>query len=477
MPLVTDKEKVAHLLRRFGLGASEAELDYYGRDGYRTAVDRLLAETEEGPTLALADTAVAKNGNIVMPGVLGWYAARILTTRNPLREKMTLFWHDHFATSAEKVKSPLFMAKQNGLLHRGALGPFRELLGSVSKDPAMILWLDVAENRRGRPNENFAREVMELFTMGEGSGYTEHDIQEAARAFTGWGYARNRDPDLPKTEPRAEFRFRPAFHDDGPKTILGKTGAFDGDGVFDLLCDDPRTARYLVRKMWTWFAYPDPSDALVERLATGWRKGGMVTADLVRAIALSPEFLSPKADRAVYKSPFDFCVPLLRGLGVGAMLQSALAGGSLRAGSLGRGAARGRFPGSAIAVTSMKNMGQWLLYPPDVAGWEGGASWISSATMVERMAFADRLFNTGSALKGPRLNYPAMAILGSDPTPKGVVRTLLSLYDAPVKVERQRVLVDAATKAIGPGLDPRNAPKVAATVSRLIFATPEFQMM
>lgn len=193
MPLQTDREKGAHLLRRFGLGASEAELDYYLKDGLNGAVDRLTEyeSVDEGFNINPYDLQPEKAKNLPMPILTAWWIARMIATRRPLQEKMTLFWHDHFATSASKVKASEFMLQQNETLRQYATGNYRSLLTNMSKDPAMLFWLDNQENVRGKPNENFAREVMELFTLGVGN-YSEKDVQEAARAFTGWSVMRSR---------------------------------------------------------------------------------------------------------------------------------------------------------------------------------------------------------------------------------------------------------------------------------------------
>ena len=184
----------------------------------------------------------------------------MLTTPSPLTEKMVLFWHNHFVSSLQKVRSPVLMYRQNALLRKHALGYFGDLLHEVAKDPAMVIYLDSASNRKGQPNENFAREVMELFTLGEGN-YGENDIKEAARAFTGWSL----DPDT------GEFVVRPLIHDDGVKTVLGRSGNFDGDAVLDILLAQPQTAEFIVAKLWREFVSPTPDPAEVKRIARMFR--------------------------------------------------------------------------------------------------------------------------------------------------------------------------------------------------------------
>lgn len=488
MALRTDREKCAHLLRRFALGASESEIDYFLKDGLSGAYDKLLDyekvdENFEFPLEAMQNN----NGQVNMPAVQLWWVLRLLITRRPLQEKMTLFWHDHFATSAAKVQGPPLMYGQNELLRKNATGKFQTLLLEVSKDPAMLFWLDNQYNVRGKPNENFAREIMELFTLGIGN-YTEKDIQEAARAFTGWtiGRANQRrrpnDQQAPPQQVRrnAEFVFRPVLHDAGPKTILGNTGNFAGEDVVGILVGNPQTSKYLTTKIWEWFAYPDPEPALVDRLAAKFRDSGLDIKVLLRAVMESSEFYSEKAERAIFKNPVDYVVSTVRQLGVGESLAARLKGQE----TLPRGQI-----GPAIAVQqTLKAMGMELLFPPDVAGWDGGQAWISSATMVERIQWADRLFGVagqtdrpgggGGGGRGQRvqIRFPAWSILSGDPTPEGAVKTLESIFDAPLGNPQKPQLLEAAQKASGGRVTPANANQTAAAVTRLIFGSPQFQM-
>src|SRR5687767_12975587 len=267
MALRTEREKGAHLLRRFGLGASEAELDYYleGK-GLPGAIDKLLNYESVDENFSVPIQSMAnQNGQVNMPLMQLWWMTRLITTRRPLQEKMTLFWHDHFATSAAKVAGPPMMYGQNELLRENATGKFQTILLEVSKDPAMLFWLDNQYNVKGKPNENFAREIMELFTLGIGH-YTEKDIQEAARAFTGWTFRRpggRAVADYVPGQRFAEYLFRPRFHDTEPKTVLGQTGPLTGEQVVDILCNHPQTPKYIALKIWEWFAYPSPAPALV----------------------------------------------------------------------------------------------------------------------------------------------------------------------------------------------------------------------
>ncbi|MCX6342774.1 MAG: DUF1800 family protein, partial [Fimbriimonadales bacterium] len=208
---LTEREKGAHLLRRFGLGASEAELDYYLQDGLKGAIERLLNYDTQPEVVEISTEMLRnKNGNLPIQTVAGWWAAKMLITRRPLQEKMTLFWHNHFATSGDKVVNSTMMIAQNEKLRAFATSKFKTLLLEVSRDPAMLVWLDGQDNIKGRANENFARELFELFTLGVGH-YEEKDIQEAARAFTGWSFVRGKG----SRYARAEYLFKPALHDSG----------------------------------------------------------------------------------------------------------------------------------------------------------------------------------------------------------------------------------------------------------------------
>ncbi len=478
--LRTDREKVAHLLRRFGLGASEAEVDYYGAGGLKSAIDKLLDydKADEGFDVPISKFAQQDNGRLNIRGVQAWWILRLLATRRPLQEKMTLFWHDHFATSASKVNVPPMMYQQNETLRANATGRFQDLLLSVSQDPAMIFWLDNQYNVKGKANENFAREIMELFTLGLGH-YSEEDIQEAARAFTGWNLRRNR-PAADQQDGNyrfAEFQFRPLLHDTGTKSVLGNKGPFGGEEVVGILCGNPQTSIYLATKIWEWFAYANPEPALIERLAGSFRSNGLQIKLLLRSVMESPEFYSDKAFRAVYKTPVDFVLATVRQLGIGeALIEQLKAAESQQAGR--------RYQGSVIALQqAIDGLGMELLFPPDVAGWDGGAAWVTSATMVERIGWADRLFGVAPAqapAKGQRvraqLRYPALGLFAQDPTPQGIAKKMVSVFDAPIPESKMPLLVGAAEKASGGRVTAQNANQAASAVCKLIFGSPEFQM-
>jgi len=477
--LQSERDKIAHLLRRFGLGASEAELAHYGKNGLSGAMDLLLdyEGVDEGFGVPITAFTNPQNNALNPRALQSWWVLRLLVTQRPLQEKMTLFWHDHFATSGAKVDVPYVMYRQNETFRVNATGRFQDILTAASKDPAMVYWLDNQDNVKGRPNENFAREVMELFTLGIGN-YTEKDIQEAARAFTGWSYGTplRRRGQPPKPGPRAEFVFRREDHDDGQKSVLGNTGAFDGDDVLGILCGNPQTARYITLKLWEWFAYPNPDEALVNRLADRFRSNGLKVSGLLRDIMESPEFYSEKAVRKIYKNPVDFCIASARALGIGQSIAETMREQATEDNAQQR--LRGTAPLAAIAL-ALKAMGMELFFPPDVAGWDGGAAWISSATMVERIKWADKLFGPLQRQPGGRgvssVGYPAYALFTDDPSPKGVAQKLCSVFDCPLPPSKLAHVEAAVRDVAGGAVTPQNANPAAAAASRLIFGSPEFQ--
>lgn len=464
---LTEREKVAHLLRRFGLGASEAEVDYYGKNGLRGAIDQLFAyeKVEEAFTQEFTDFIPAGLPPR-MPQLQSWWGIKLVTTRRPLVEKMVLFWHNHFATSAMKVDSPFAMLAQNNIFRESGLGSFRDLLLAVSTDPAMLFWLDNQDNVAGKPNENFAREIMELFTLGIGH-YTEKDIQEAARAFTGWTFGRGPLKNAAGFPKGSKYRFVPELHDDGVKTFHGQTGKFHGEDIIDLLCSMPRTAEFITRKMWTWFAYADPSEALVKRLTDKFVASKLDIGVLVRSIMEAPEFYSEQCYGRMVKSPVDYVVSSLRSLGLGSTL-------SEMSGNLEDAGARRRFGPAVAANGSMKAMGMELFYPPDVSGWAIGLSWISSATMVERIKWASKLFDQRAP--GAAVRYPAVGIFELGSSPAQAARTLAGILDARLPESKMKQLEEAArAAAMDQPVSARNANTIAYSVAKLLFGTPEFQ--
>ncbi|MBM2809875.1 MAG: hypothetical protein HW416_634 [Chloroflexi bacterium] len=306
MAIMTERRRIAHLLRRAGFGGSPEEIDRYLALGFNAAVDRLVDYGNVSNDAVEAQVAAMEASlNLTrLPSEQGIWLFRILNTARPLEEKMTLFWHNHFATANSKVGRPEAMYAQNIFLRANAMGSFRDLLAGISRDPAMIRWLDGNTNRKASPNENYARELMELFTMGVDT-YTQNDVKEAARAFTGWFYDRN-----------LGFVFNRNQHDSGQKTFLGRTGPWDGDDILNIILERHVTAEFMARKVFVFFVHDHPTSAAVSRLADGFRTSGYNVRELMRSVLKSPEFSSAEAHHAVVKSPVDFLVGSMKSLGI-----------------------------------------------------------------------------------------------------------------------------------------------------------------
>jgi uncharacterized protein (DUF1800 family) len=285
-----------------------------------------------------------------------WWANRMLTTQRPLEEKMALFWHGHFANNEEKVRDYRKMQRQLALFHSKGTGNFRELLIGAAQDPAMLAFLDAGVNVKGAPNENFAREIMELFTMGVGN-YSEKDIREAARAFTGWNYE------------GVNFIKLDEKHDAGVKTVLGKSGNFDGVQVIDIILQQPVTAEYVAGKIYRYMVRQEISDATKKQLAAVLRDNNYELAPLLKTIFLSKDFYSAPSMATRIKSPVELAVSTFKKLGLKEV------------------------PGVPDFNDATEALGQRLFRPPTVAGWAQGKSWITPGLLLERGNFArDMLF-------------------------------------------------------------------------------------
>jgi len=394
------EDRAGHLLRRAGFGGTPSEIRALAAMSPAEAVDLMLRGRPDGPELpdfdesgfwdpSLADFPPSRPATTDLADATGevmgvrnkpsgprplqpatnrffyWRRASILETRrlafwwldrmlrggHPLEEKMTLFWHGHFATGEEKVRDYRKLKLQLDTLRTGALGSFRDLLTAVAKDPAMLVFLDATYNVKGAPNENFGREVMELFTMGVGN-YTEDDIREAARAFTGWG-----NDDL-------EFRFDETRHDAGEKTFFGRTGAFDGDDILAIILDQDQTATYIASKIYRFFVREDISPDFARTLGTLLRDGDYEVAPFLATIFLSEDFYCEASVATHIMSPTELIVSTYRKLGLDAM------------------------PGIPDPHTVGRTLGQILLSPPTVAGWSEGRAWITPGLLFERGNFA-----------------------------------------------------------------------------------------
>ena len=348
------RREAAHLLWRAQYGATHEEIGKAAEEGLAKTLDRLLTPQKESEeflsTESLLRRVALDTGNIA--NLKAWWLYRMTYSANPLVEKMSLLWHNHFATSNAKVQSVKQMLAQNDLIRRHAVGSFRKLLHGMARDVAMLVWLDGNANRKRQPNENFAREVMELFSLGEGN-YTEKDIAEAARAFTGWHVR------------KGEFWLNRIQHDNGEKTVLGRSGNLDGDDVVELCLEQPACARFLASKLLGVFAVHRPGAELVEGLAKRIRAHDFKMAPVLRELLGSRLCFSLEARHAIIKSPLDLVLGSHRTLASRANLQET--------------------------VGLLSDLGQDVFEPPTVKGWEGGRLWITSASLLVRNNFAAEL--------------------------------------------------------------------------------------
>jgi uncharacterized protein (DUF1800 family) len=393
------REEARYLLTRTGFAPSSSEVSAYEKLTRQQAIEKILGNPTATTVVAAPswvnqplipfrqfkdksdDDKKAHREMEIRQGfdLRGWWLREMLATPSPLTERMTLFWHNHFVSSQQKVKYSQLMYRQNMLLRQHALGNFGTMLHAVSKDPAMLIYLDNANNRKGAPNENFAREVMELFTLGEGH-YTEQDIKEAARAFTGWSI----EPDT------GEFKWRPFIHDDGVKTVFGRSGNFDGDAVLDILLAQPACAEFIVSKLWREFVSPDPDKAEVARIAQHFRDSRYDIKVALRDLFSSRAFWDAKNRATLVKSPVEMMV--------GALKQFEFS-----------------YDDPLPFTFAVAQLGQNLFSPPNVKGWPGGDAWINSTTLLARKSVLERLFRA-TETNGRKDAKPfAMAVLpGAD---------------------------------------------------------------
>jgi uncharacterized protein (DUF1800 family) len=384
----------AHLMNRAGFGGSPEAIENLRSLGLNKAVswfvdyERIKDETpapdwaEPDPKLAERREAIRREAdpetrrmlqnqqnqeeNAQMADLRYWWVRRMALGPRPFQEKMTLFWHGHFATSFEKVRTPYFLWLQNETLRQNATGNFSQLLTAVAQDPAMLVYLDGAQSHKDHPNENFAREVMELFTLGEGN-YTEQDIQQAAKAYTGWGLSQD----------RLHYQFHPGNHDAGPKTVFGQTGNFTGEDVLRMICDKPECAQFLAKRIWRFFAQDEPPQPIVDALAAELHKSGMDLKHAMNVVFRSREFYAPDAVRSQIKSPVQWLIQSAH------QLEAPL-------------------PTQPMTLVMLRQLGQELFQPPNVKGWDGGIAWITTNNLLDRYNYAAAL------VEGDRVPLPGL---------------------------------------------------------------------
>ena len=374
----SDVRLMAHLMRRAGFGATRRELDEYAAMGYETTVEDLLnyRDSRGMPDDLIRRYHPDQAELRIIESMGGLWMYRLATSPCPLQEKMALFWHGLFATGEMKVQQGKTMTSQVDMLRRRGLGRFDEMLIALSKDPAMIFWLDNNDNRDGSINENYGRELLELFSMGIGS-YTEDDVKEASRAFTGWTIQNNEYMSMrvhkasiwPYGKIAWQFEYDPDRHDDGEKTFLGETGRFNGEDIVRIIASQPATARFICTRLYQFFAADEVGEGgreLIEQLMDAYFSSRYEIRSVLRTLFRSEHFKSDSVRSARYKSPIELVAGALR-------LSRAVQWPTLEV---------------REAAMAASYMGQEVLNPPSVEGWHEGSEWIDSGALVERVNFA-----------------------------------------------------------------------------------------
>ncbi|MGE3076411.1 MAG: DUF1800 family protein [Dehalococcoidia bacterium] len=466
-PIDDPRMRAAHLLRRAGWGGTAAQIDEFATLSREEAAERLL-NFETIDNSALDAKIAAANFNLTTPGrgldnkrpplirdMQRWWLYRMSYSAHPLEERMTYIWHGLLTSQLSQIgfQRSKMMVAQNELFRANAVGQYDVLLQAVSKDPAMMFYLNTIESTKDHPNENYPREVMELFSMGEGN-YTEDDVRESARAFTGWRLTpptREQPSEGLSERERAEYldqlwgSYEPQFiknpriHDSGSKTFLGQTGNFDGEDIVRIILDQPATGRFITSRLFSEFAYRDPDDETIDALVKVWDSSDHNVKEVVRAILVSDEFYSQRAYRSLVRSPIEFMVGAVRAL-------------ELETDWL------------TIEQTA-SGMDQQLYEPPSVAGWPGGETWLSSGTFFGRVNFLD-------AFLYQRNGRPlAVPVLMQQPTAEAAVdEALRRLVDNNISNDgRESIYAFARTLT--------NPQERAAAVAYLVLASPEYQLI
>ena len=458
----------AHLLRRAGFGGSSAEIATAADAGMDATVQRLVHPGAD--SLPAAPNGDLSYGPMVDPMqrrnafllAVSWWLDRMLQTPNPLVERMVYFWHNHFTSAIEGGITPAMIVAQNDLFRANALGNFADLTHQVWRDPAMLVYLNGNQNRKQHPNENFARELMELFTLGVGN-YTEQDVRESARAFTGWVLTRSAD----------QVTFVERLHDERSKTFLARTGNFGGDDVIDIIMGQQATATFMARKFLRHFVYDDPEPELVDVVAARFRSVHYDVASLMGTLLRSDVFYSPRAYRSLVKSPVELLVGALRTLGVSSS--------------------------TPRLIGAMGAMNQVLFHPPNVAGWPGGAQWLNQGTILARLNFLNQLVSfhpparpqaqpqasaqpQAVAMQAmPVMLGPQAWVAGANITdPGSVLEHVLSLVvqDDATEEQRRSIMIYLQTDSVGNLVDLNGEnidEKVRGAVS-LAMALPAYQL-
>ena len=456
---------MAHLMRRAGFGAQYDEIVERAEKGYEATVEELLnpQEHSHGMDLDLAERSFLEWNHFIrcVPEYIAW---RMINSRNQLEEKMVLFWHGILCTADSKTQSYVTSQAELDMLRQKGMGNFRELLIEISKDPAMIYFLDNCLSHKEAINENYGRELLELFSMGVGMegqfNYTEDDVKECARAFTGWTIANN-IPGQPYGRYQSQFVYNPEDHDEGDKTFLGETGNFNGEDVIDIIVKQPATARFISRHMYNFFvadeaqvpAWMDtpPRDlAVIQMLEDEYFRSGYDVKSMLRALFNSDAFKDARFSRI--KGPIETVIGTLRLVGDWDTPK----------------------PGFEIIFDEMKHMGQEILNPPSVEGWHTGKEWIDGGTLVRRINFiADYVGD----LTQPGIQDMVRKLQAEGPTisPVGLVDgclRLLGCYE--LEDETRAMLVKHAEKSGDLPTNDREFAGQVAQMLQMVVATKEY---
>ena len=470
-----NRRLAAHLLRRAGFGGSPADVDRLAAMPARDAVDSLIRFPDaaglaarpalEDPPVpprglyrgllagAVPDDATAEarktfqmqNNQIRRRNLIAlqtWWLQRMIGTPAPLQEKMALFWHGHFTSSPEKGTSAQELLMQNQLFREYALGNVRELTLHVSQDPAMLRYLDNNVNAKARPNENYARELMELFTLGIGN-YSEQDVRESARAFTGWTFRRNPDG-------TGSFLANRGQHDEGTKTFLGQSGNFSGADIIAIIFRQPAAARFLATKLLSFFVYRDPEPQLVDQVAALLVENDFELRPVMAALLRSTVFFSERAYRALVKSPVEFVVGTHQMFGIAGVAPVEL--GALRA------------------------MGQVLFYPPNVKGWDGGAAWINSQTILTRENFANGVAKSPKMMEAASWLVPSMRAMDPRAMARTLTEAMLQGDVSPASAQQLIAYLGGSGQAALAQLSPENVDERVRNAAYLTMAMPAYQL-
>lgn len=466
---------IAHLMRRAGFGANREQIGMHANAGYQNTVEALLNPGEEDRM----DDHLIRRFHPELSGMMGPNAPgqnwlyRMATTSAPLREKMALFWHGIFATGYAKVIHGKALSDQTRMFRTFGMGSFKDLLIQLSKDPAMIIWLDNQDNHNGAINENFGRELLELFTMGVGN-YTERDIKECARAFTGWTIANReymelrsqRDSDWPYGRIAWHFKYHPEDHDDGEKEFLGQRGRFNGEDIIHIICQQEATARFISRHLYSFFVSDEPpipewrytpptNPEAIDELTRVYFDSNYDISAMLRALFNSSYFQSQDSWYSKVKSPVELVAGVLRLTGEFNRPRREIIDRYFQA----------------------SYMGQFLNNPPSVEGWHQGTDWLDTGTLVERVNFASQQIGD-STKPGIQAMIERIASTPNNvASPENLISVCLEEMGViSVEEDTMRVLIDFASQGHDQPINASNdgSQKISAAL-QMVASTKEFQ--